>query len=458
MRWLNHLKTKFRLIIRKLSISEIIVFSFMIVIAIGTLLLWLPVAARNGKSNGLLTAVFTATSATCVTGLSLGDTYSQWSIFGQVIILILIEVGGLGFMSIASFFFFALRKRFDMKSMLIMAQSIGAENLQDVVRIQKKIIKGGLLVETIGALILAVRFSSWYSIPKSIWLGIFHSISAFCNAGFDILGFITPGSSLIEYQTDKIIILTLSLLIIIGGIGFIVWDDFTRVRNPRKWTAYTKIVLITTSILLIAGTVFYFILEFENKKTMGNLATSDKLLNAFFQAVTTRTAGFASIDQAGLTETGKILTILLMFIGGASGSTAGGLKVATFTVIILFLISRMRGRDTISVFNRKISNTHIMDALCLFGMMTILSFAGTIIICGTTDFRFIDSLYETVSALATVGLSTGVLSGMNLIAKLLIIVYMFFGRIGILTISMGFLQKSNKVEHYKYPEMNLPIG
>lgn len=452
------MKKRFIVNIRKLNVSQIIILVFLAVILLGALLLYMPFSSRTGHSNGLLTALFTSTSATCVTGLALGDTYCQWSLFGQLVILCLIQVGGLGFMSIASLFFFALRRKIDLKPMLVMAQSVGAENMEDVIGLQKKVILGGFGVEAIGAIILSVRFSKFYSVPKSIWLGIFHSISAFCNAGFDLFGFEEPGVGLGFFKTDAVILLTIAALIIIGGIGFVVWDDLSKIKRPSRWSVYTKIILAVSFLLFFFGTIVYLILEFENPDTIGNMALSDKILNAFFQATTTRTAGFGVIDQGSLTETGKIFTILLMFIGGVSGSTAGGLKVMTFTIIVLFLLSRMMGKDTVNILGRRVNDDQIMDALCLFGMMTILSFFGAMIICGTTDFRFVDSLYETVSALATVGLSTGVLTGIGLVSKLLLIVFMFFGRVGILTISMGFLQKTTKNEIIKYPEANWPIG
>lgn len=460
MEVLDKIKKKVILDIKKQNASRVIIMSFLTIVLIGTFVLWLPISSRTGQSNGFITALFTATSATCVTGLALGDTYVQWSTFGQVVILLLIELGGLGFMSVASIFFFSFRRKVDLKSLLIMAQSMGTENMQDVIRIQKKIVAGGLTIEALGAIILCSRFTRWYNMPltKALWLGVFHSVSAFCNAGFDIFGFESPGSSLMLFNSDAVVILTISALVIIGGIGFVVWDDLTSRKSPAKWSVYTRLILIATAVLLIVGTVVYMILEYQNGGTIGRMTFDKKLLNAFFQSVTTRTAGFAAIDQGKLTETGKIFTILLMFIGGASCSTAGGLKVATFTVITLFLVTRMRGKETVNVFSRRISDTQIMNALCLFGMMTVLSFIGAMIICGTTSFRFIDSLYEVVSALATVGLSTGVLSGIGTVSRLLLIVYMFFGRIGILTISMGFLQSTTKYESIKYPEVNIPIG
>lgn len=443
---------------KKLNISQIITIVFLIVIITGAILLTLPVASRTGKSNGLFTALFTATSATCVTGLALGDTWTQWSMFGQVIILMLIQIGGLGFMSFASIFFFTLRRKIDFEQMLVMAQSIGTENMQDVIRIQKKILFGGMLMETIGAAILAFRFSNWYSIPKSIWLGVFHSVSAFCNAGFDVLGFEIPGGSLIAFNTDSVICITLSVLIIVGGIGFIVWDDLTGWKPPTRWSVYTKLVLIITSVLIIAGTVLFYIIENQNPMTMGNMTMPQKILASFFQSVTTRTAGFAGIDQGAMTETGKIVTVFFMFVGGASGSTAGGLKVGTFLVIMLFLISRMRGKNRVNIFSRRVSQNHITNALSLFGMMTIFCLTGATILCGTSNFAFIDCLFEVASAMGTAGLSTGITSGLGFISKCILIIFMFFGRIGILTLSMGFLQSGKKNEDYSYPDISMPIG
>lgn len=443
---------------KKLNICQIIALVFALVILFGALLLMLPIASRDGKSCGPLTALFTSTSATCVTGLSLADTWTQWSAFGQVTILALIETGGMGFMSIASMYFFALKRRIDFQQILVMAQSVGTDNIHDVVRIQKKLLIGGFSIQGIGAVILAIRLCKFYSVPKAIWLGIFHSVSAFCNAGFDVLGFEQPGTSLAIFNTDFVVCITLALLIIIGGIGFVVWDEVTRIKSPRKWSIYTKLAIGTTLFLVLGGTIVYFILENNNPKTFGGMSTSEKILAAFFQSTTTRTAGFAAVDQGALTETGKVVTILLMFVGGASGSTAGGLKVVTMMIILIFLFSRIQGNDDVEILNRRIPEHQIMDALSLFGIMTILSFLGSIIICGTTRFGFMESLFESVSALATVGLSTGITSELGTVGKLLIIVYMYFGRIGVLTFSVAFLRKKRTYQEYKYPEASMLVG
>lgn len=428
------------------------------VIILGTVLLCLPVASRSGVSCGILTALFTATSSTCVTGLALGDTWSMWSGFGQVVLLILIEVGGLGFMSFASVLIYAIKRKSNMNQRRLIAQSIGSGDMSTTDNIQKRVVIGSVTIELIGALALFLRFLPMYSPWNALKLGVFHSISAFCNAGFDIFGFEQPGSSLILFGTDFSVCFILSCLIIVGGIGFVVWDELLRLRSPKKWSAYTKLVLLTTFSLLVLGAVLIYLTEWNNPKTLGGMTVPQKLIAGFFQSVTTRTAGFAGIDQGGLTDGGKAVTMFLMLIGGSSGSTAGGLKTVTFMVLVLFLVSRITGRETVHVFRRSISSKNVLNALTVAGMMVALSFFGGFVICATSPINFTNALYEAVSALATVGLSTGVTASMSLVAKLLIIVYMYFGRVGILTIALGFLQDEPVQNKIKYAETNLLIG
>lgn len=443
---------------RRLNSSQMIVGVFLLIIIAGAILLSLPISSRDGQSCGVLVALFTATSATCVTGLSLVDTYTQWSTFGQVVILLMIETGGLGFMTLASMFFFAVKRKIDFEQMLLMAQTAGTDKVQDTLRVYKKIIIGSVSVELIGALILSLRFHKWYSLPKSVWLGVFHSVSAFCNAGFDVLGFIEPGSSLATLSTDFVICITAALLVIIGGVGFIVWDDITSQKHPKRWSMYTKVVLYTTGFLLLTGTIAIFLLERNNPATLGEMTFSEKMLASFFQSATTRTAGFAALNQGSLTEAGKLVSILLMFIGGASGSTAGGLKVVTFLVVMKFLFARTRGQDEVNILSRRVTQRQITDALSLFGIMILLSLLGSLVICASTDFSFVDAMYETVSAIATVGLTTGITDKLGLLPQILLIVYMFFGRIGILTINMGFFKDKRKADEYKYPDAVILIG
>ena len=440
-----------------ISISRVIALTFLGIILCGTILLALPFSSRNGQSAGPVTALFTATSATCVTGLVLADTWSQWSNFGQVVILMMIETGGLGFMSAASLAWFSLKRKISIQQQLVMAESIGS-NMNDVLDHQRRLLIRAFTIEAIGAAILTARFMTEFSFPLALKLGIFHSVSAFCNAGFDVLGFLRPGASLIVYQTDPVVCLTLSALVILGGLGFLVWDELLRERHPKKWSVYTKLVMITTGVLLVGGTVLFCVLEWRNPSTLGTMKAPQKLLAAFFQSMTLRTAGFAGVDQGLLTPAGKAVSIFMMLIGGSSGSTAGGLKTVTFVVLLMFLWTRMRGRQTVSVFRRTISNDHVLNAITIFMLMVLLAFAGATVICATSPVGFADSLFETVSAIGTVGLTAGATPRLSTVSKFMIILFMYFGRVGLLTISFGFLKKKASGEKYKYANTDLLIG
>ena len=459
---------------RAYSISRIMAFTFLGIILLGALLLDLPFSSRDGRSAGLVKSLFTATSATCVTGLVLADTWTQWSGFGQAVILLMIEIGGLGFMSMASLAYFSLRRKIPIQQQMVIAEAIGASDMSDVVAHQRRLLIRAFTVEGIGAVILTVRFLFDYSFPVALKLGVFHSISAFCNAGFDILGFIESGASLIPYQKDPVILLTLSALIILGGLGFLVWDEVLReprrkllrkarpkeTREPlrKKWSVYTNLVLITTASLVLGGMILTCVFEWNNPETLGPMTVPEKLLNALFQSVTLRTAGFGGIDQGALTPAGKAISIFLMFIGGSSGSTAGGLKTVTFVVLLMFLWNRMRGRYTVSVFHRTISDDQVLNAIMVFLLMTLLAFFGAAIICATSPVDFVDGLFETVSALGTVGLTAGVTTKLRLPAQLMIILFMYFGRVGLLTLSFGFLKNKPAGEKYRYANTDLLIG
>ncbi len=443
---------------RAVSISRIMALTFLGIIVFGTLLLMLPIASRNGRSAGPVTALFTATSATCVTGLVLADTWSQWSNFGQVVILAMIQVGGLGFMSAASLAYFTLRLRISIQQQLVIAEAIGSD-MEEVQYHQKRLLIRAFTIEGIGALILTVRFLFEYPVHLAVKLGVFHAVSAFCNAGFDVFGFKAPGASLIVYQKDPVICLTLSALVILGGLGFLVWDELLKEkRTPKTWSVYTKLVLIITGVLLLAGTILTCLLEWRNPSTLGPMTVPQKLLAAFFQSMTLRTAGFAGVDQGLLTPAGKAVSIFMMLIGGSSGSTAGGLKTVTFVVLLMFLWNRMRGRRTVNVFHRTISNDHVLNAITIFMLMVLLAFTGAAFICATSPVGFADSLFETVSALGTVGLTAGATTRLSLASKFMIMLFMYFGRVGLLTLSFGFLRNKPSGEQYKYANTDLLIG
>ena len=443
---------------KALSPTKIIAITFAAIILTGALLLTLPVASRNGISCGFRPALFTATSATCVTGLVLYDTWSQWSGFGQIVIISLIEIGGLGFMSAASLVFFLFRRKVGLKQRMVMAQALSLTDMEGVVRLQKLVLVGSLSIQGIGALILFLRFLPEYGLWTAVKWGVFHAISAFCNAGFDIFGCITPGASLIEFNSDPIVILTLGALVVVGGLGFLVWEELVTIRKFKNFSVYTRLVLIMTASLLLLGMILYCLLEWNNPGTLGSMGVGDKLLNGLFQSITVRTAGFASIDQALLTDASKGVSMLLMLIGGSSGSTAGGVKTVTMVVLMLFLWTRARGRETVNVFKRTIPAKQVLDAMTIVAIVAGLAMFGAVFISATSPVSFVDAAFESVSALATVGITAGVTTALSIPAQLLIIVYMYFGRVGVLTISLGFLMGDRAEERFRYANTNLLIG
>lgn len=442
----------------KLSPTQIIALVFAAIILLGTLLLMLPIASRNGVSCGFRPALFTATSSTCVTGLVLYDTWTQWSGFGQVVILCMIEIGGLGFMSMASMVIFLFRRKVGLREKMLIAQALSVNKMESVVRIQKWVIFGSLLIQFTGAAVLFLRFLPTYGWEQSAKWGVFHAISAFCNAGFDITGNIAPGANMIVFNQDPVVCITLMMLIVVGGLGFFVWEDVATKRRFRDFSVYTKLVLLTSGVLILGGAVLIGMLEWSNPDTLGSMDTPHKVLNAFFQSVTVRTAGFTSVDQAALTDGGKAVSIILMFIGGSSGSTAGGIKTVTVLVLVLFVFARARGKNTVTVFKRTIPHEKIMDAATIVALVVGLAAIGAVFITATSPVGFTDALFETSSALATVGLTAGVTPTLSIPAQYMIIIFMYFGRVGILTISLGFLTGNKAEERFHYADTNLLIG
>lgn len=442
----------------KLQPTQIIALVFAGIIALGTLLLMLPAASRSGLSCGFLPALFTATSSTCVTGLILFDTWTQWSGFGQIVIISLIEIGGLGFMSAASLVVFLFRKKVGLKQRMVMAQALSVSDMDGVVLLQKWVLFGSLGIQFAGALVLFFRFLPEYGVANAAKWGVFHAISGFCNAGFDIVGCIQPGANMIVFNDDPVVLITLMALITLGGLGFFVWEEVVRLRSWKKFSVYTKLVLLASGVLLFGGAAAFCVLEWSNPDTLGPMPVWQKILNGFFQSVTVRTAGFTGVDQAVLTDGSKAVSIVLMLIGGSSGSTAGGMKTVTMLVLILFIWARARGRHTVCVFKRTIPERQAMDAMTIASIMVVLAVFGGVFISVTSPVGFTDALYETVSALATVGLTAGVTPVLSVPAKILIIVYMYFGRVGVLTLSLGFLMGNRAEDRFQYANTNLLIG
>ena len=449
------IKTKLR---QHLSPTRIIALVFAGIIFLGTGLLCLPAASRSGEPCGFLDALFTATSATCVTGLVPFDTWSQWSGFGQGVLLCLIELGGLGFMSAASLVIFLLRRKVGLKQRLVMAQALSLNEMEGVVNLQRWVIFGSLGIQGAGALILLLRFWPQFGFFTALWWGVFHSVSAFCNAGFDLFGSITPGASAAVFNHDPIVCLTIMALICVGSLGFFVWEEVVRAKKWSNFSVYTRLVLLTSGVLILGGALVMGILEWNNPDTFGPMPWYQKILNALFQSVTLRTAGFAAVDQALLTDAGKAVSMVLMFVGGSSGSTAGGVKTVTIVVLLLFLWTRARGRETVTVYKRTIPADKVLDAMTIVGVVILLAMFGAAFIAATSPVSFTDGLYEAVSALATVGLTAGVTGKLSRAARILIILYMYFGRVGVLTLSLGFLMGDRAQDRFRYAHTNLLIG
>ena len=443
---------------RAMSPTRVVAVAFALIILTGGLLLTLPAAARDGQSHGFLTGLFTATSATCVTGLVLGDTWTLWSGFGQVVILCLIEIGGLGFMSVASTVIFLLKRKLGLRHRMVMAQALSVSDMASVVRLQKWAVLGSIAIQLTGALILTLRFLPDFGLEQAATWGIFHAVSAFCNAGFDIFGKIAPNASVIVFNNDPVVCITIMALIVIGGLGFFVWEELVRVRNFRKFSVYTKMVLIGTAFLIVGGAFFIGWMEWDNPATLGNMEPWQRVLNSFFQSVTARTAGYASVDQAALTDGAKATTVLLMFIGGASGSPPRGAQVVTVMVLFLFFYTKARGRHTVCIFRRTIPDDKVIDALTITGLMLVMGVLGAIFISGACSVSFTDALFETVSALGTVGLTAGVTTKLTVLCQIMIIIFMYFGRVGILTISLGFLLGNQAEDRIQYAQTSLLIG
>ena len=440
----------------RLSQTQTIALGFLIMILIGTALLMLPVSTRSGKAAPFADALFTAVSAGCVTGLVVVDTATYWSGFGQLVILVLIQIGGLGFMTIGIFFSILLRRKISLKERGLMQESVNTLQIGGIIRLARKIIKGTLIVEGIGALILAIRFSFQLGIGKGIYYGIFHSISAFCNAGFDLMGYQEEYISLVNYAADPIVNLTIMLLVIIGGIGFIVWDDLSRNKLQfKKYMLHTKIVLTFTAFLLVSGAFVFWLLERDN--ILAGRGVFEQLLCSMFASVSARTAGFNTVDLAGLTDAGKFLNVVLMFIGGSPGSTAGGIKTTTVVVILMYIWSNMKHTYGCNLFGRRLDNESIVKASAVFCTNLFLATAAVLIISAVQVLPVADVLLEVFSAIGTVGMSTGITRELLMPSRIVIIVLMYCGRIGSLSFALSFTQKK-KTAPVQQPVEQINIG
>lgn len=441
--------------INKLNGIQIVILGIIAINIIGAIILTLPVSSKSGEGTNFLDALFTSASAVCVNGLVINDTGTHWSTFGQIVLIILSEIGGLGIMSFTIFIAILLGKKITLKDRLTLQNSMNTFSIQGLVKMIKYIMYVAFSVQFFGILLLSTQFVPKFGIKKGMFYSLFHSVSAFCNVGMDLFG---DFKSLTEYYSNPVIIITISILVIIGGLGFTVLIELYNYREIKNISVHTKMVLFISTILIILGALFIFILEYNNPKTLGDMSIFDKILNSIFASITPRTAGFNTISTEGMTKAGKIVTIMLMFIGGSPGSTAGGLKTSTFGIIVFTIISVIRGRDDTEAFGRRFSKEVVYKSFSLLIIGIMLVIAATMLLSITEyDETFISILYEATSAIGTAGLSTGVTQRLSGIGKVIIIVMMYIGRIGPFTLAFA-LTNNKKKTGIRYPEGRILIG
>jgi potassium uptake protein, trkH family len=441
-------------ILKKLSHSQILAGGFFIIILIGAVILNMGFSSAKGESIGFLDALFTSTSSVCVTGLIVADTGTYWSDFGKFVIMILVQIGGLGFMTLATLGVLISGERLSYSEKLLIQDSLSSEKTSGILKFSKKIVLVSLFIEFVGAICLSIAFVPEFGFVKGICYGIFHSVTAFCNAGFDIMG---NFSSLTAYFNNPIVNISIMLLIILGGLGFSTIFDINRKRSFKKFKLNTKIILITTAILIVIPTFLFFIFEMDNPKTLGTMNFGEKILASLFQVVSPRTAGYNTIDLSQMHDSTKFLTIILMFIGGAPASTAGGLKITTFALIIISVYCLFKQKSEIEIFGRTVPFKNLNKALVSLVIGFTLVITGTMIILSYSDFDFLTVLYEVTSAYATVGLTLGITTKLNAICKITLIILMFMGRVGSLTVLYSFIKTDSK-KKYKYPKEEINIG
>ncbi len=446
----------------RVSTTHIILLSFLITILIGAVLLSLPISSADGKPTSFLDALFTATTSTCVTGLVVTPTVSSWSAFGQIIILILIQIGGLGVITIMSGLMILLHKKMGIGDRLLLQDAFNLNSMSGLVRFVKKVVTGTLIIEGIGALLYMAVFIPEFG-AKGIWISVFTSVSAFCNAGIDIIA----ENSLCNYALNPIINIVTCSLIILGGIGYIVWWDVLRVLKLartkkvkffRDLTLHSKIAITATLILIFVGATFIFAFEYNNPQTMGDYTLLQKIEVSLFQSVTTRTAGFATVPQENLTNASAIVCLLLMFIGGSPVGTAGGIKTVTFAVIIVAAIASIRNKEDTEVFGRRLTKQAVSKAVAVTCMSFIIMFTSTVLLSAVTDANALDIVYETVSATATVGLTRNLTVSLDSIGKLIIIITMYLGRVGPISLAVAFKRNKDNQNIVRNPIEEISVG
>ena len=440
------------------SATQTICISFLLVIAVGTLLLTLPISSRTGRL-GVIDAMFTATSATCVTGLVVRDTWSQFSLFGQVIILMLIQVGGLGLVTLTSFFALAARRRMGFRDLRLLGESVSADGLSKATEVLKIVIKLAAAFEAVGIVLLLFAFVPQFG-AEGVWVSVFTAISAFCNAGFDLFGRFGAYSSLVPYVNNYYVQAVVMFMIMAGGLGFMVWVELAEYRKKRRLSLHAKVVLQFSVIFWVGGAVLLALLEWSNPRTIGGLSVPGKIMAALFQSVSTRTAGMNTIDLAACSPISKLLMSVLQFIGAAPGSTGGGVKVTTFAVLILTIRSVAQGRDDCVIGGHHIESKTVYRALTIIVIGAVAAFGSAVVVYYNTaeTVSVIDCIFESCSAFGTVGLSVGVTGQLNTGAKLLYMACMFMGRVGPVSLAISLTAKPDDNKRKVLPVGHINVG
>jgi len=436
------------------SPPRLLVLGFAFIILVGSQLLRLPAASASGEPMPWLDALFTATSAVCVTGLVVVDTGTHFSLFGQIVILILIQIGGLGFMTMATLFAFVLKRRISLKERLILQEALNQSSIEGIVRLVRRVVLFALVIEAIGALLFTVRFLFDMSPGRAVFFGVFHAVSFFNNAGFDVMG---DFRSLTEYVGDPLVNIVTMLLIVTGGIGFIVLSDLADFRKNRRLSLHSKVVLSMTGFLIVFGAFVILVFEFTNPNTMGPLSLGEKILSAFMQSVSPRTAGVNTLDIASLRQSTQFFIVLYMFIGASPGSTGGGIKTTTFAALLGAVRAMIRGRQDVTMFKYRLAQERVYKALTVTLLSLALVLAATMILATTEDHHFLMILFEAASAFGTVGLSMGLTVQLSVAGKIIIILLMFIGRLGPLTLGYALGPKKERVL-YRHAEGKIIIG
>ena len=441
-------------VFKRFTPAQVLVLGFALLILTGGGILTLPISGATGQPVHFVDALFTSTSAVCVTGLVVVDTGTRYSIFGQVIIMLLIQIGGLGFMTMATLFALIMRKRIFLRERLIMQEAYNQLTVEGVVKLARRVLLITVLIEGAGAVILGLRWSAEYGLARGFWYGLFHSVSSFNNAGFDLFG---GFRSLSPYKSDFTVNIVVSFLIIIGGLGFSVLLDIYRRRKWRKFSLHTKVVLTTTAILLTLGTLGTLCLEYNNARTLANFNLPGKVLASWFQSVTTRTAGYNTIDIGGMRSATQFLFVMLMFIGASPGSTGGGIKTTTFGTLVLAVWAMVRGKEDIEIYKRRLPKEIVIRSLAISTVALGLVIFITMLLTITENADFLAVLFETTSAFGTVGLTMGITPKLTIVGKLAIMLTMYLGRVGPLTVAFALAQKQQKAV-YRLAEEKIMVG